>query len=167
VGNPSQKQLDAWLREWQKALRLQDWEVKIGLYREKSMGMDASEALNSYHMGLKRSLIQVRDLTDHANDDFPADPEASIVHELLHLHFAPFHARNGLANTFQEQAIEVLAQCLVALKRKGEAMAGKSTSKGKAVIPSGGAKPSGQKMPTEGNVKMAGSKTKGKGKDCK
>jgi hypothetical protein len=123
---PSQKQLDAWLREWQRILRLQDWEVKVAARRERAMQSNDCEGCNRYQPDLKRASIHIRDPLDEPEDaDFPADPEATIVHELLHLHFAPFYVTKGLLNTLQEQAIEVIAQSLVGLKRRGKAIVNK------------------------------------------
>jgi len=123
---PSQKQLDAWLREWQRILRLQDWEVKVAARRERAMHSDECEGCNRYQPELKRASIHIRDPLDDPEDaDFPPDPETTIVHELLHLHFAPFYVTKGLLNTLQEQAIEAIAQSLVGLKRRGKAIVNK------------------------------------------
>ena len=133
---PSQKQLDAWLRQWQRALRLQDWEVKVAARRERAMHSDDCEGCNRYQPALKRASIHIRDVLDDPEDaDFPPDPEATIVHELLHLHFAPFYVTKGLVNIFQEQAIEVITQSLVGLKRKGRAMASKKRKVPAAAAP--------------------------------
>src|SRR5262245_6779419 len=156
----NQAQLEAWLREWQQTLRLQDWQVKIDLRREKAMEYEGCHGLNGYTTSLKQSRIQIRHPTDdHPVADYPQDVEATIVHELLHLHFAPFYVKKGLANTFQEQAIEVIARSLVELKRKGFAMAkgkGNKRSKGGATVPGIGGKPARMKPP--------GAKSKGVGK---
>src|SRR5215469_18222449 len=104
---PTQKQLEAWLREWQKILRLQDWDCKVSLKRAADMHADSCEGCNRYHTALKTASIHVRDPIDHESDaEWPPDAEETIVHELIHLHFAPFYATKGLVNTFQEQAIE-------------------------------------------------------------
>jgi hypothetical protein len=45
--------------------------------------------------------------------------EKTLVHELLHLHFAPFAAPDGTPeDTAQEQAIDLIAKALVAEHRK-------------------------------------------------
>jgi hypothetical protein len=149
-----QAQLEAWLAEWQKALRLQDWQVTVAVRRERAMHSDDCEGCNRYQPALKRASIHVRDvLDDPENADFPADPEATIVHELLHLHFAPFYVNKGLVNVFQEQAIEVIAQSLVGLKRRGMTVAKKKDVK----------KPPKVKVPAPMPEASMGGKGKGKG----
>jgi len=123
---PSQARLDGWLREWQRVLRLQDWCLKIEAMREKDMEFQGCHGLCNYSPTLKNATITVRDSIDFRDGaGYPEDVEATIVHELLHLHFSPFYVTKGLVNTFQEQAIEVIAQSLVGLKRRSEAMASK------------------------------------------
>jgi hypothetical protein len=156
---PSQRQLDAWLREWRKALRLQDWNVKIECKREKDMEFAACHGLCNYSTSLKNATITIRDSLDFKDGGgWPEDVEATVVHELLHLHFAPIHISKGLGNTLQEQAIEVLAQCLVALKRKGAAMAKGRGKKGAAAA---GSPPLAKPEP-----KLGKSKGGGKSKKC-
>jgi hypothetical protein len=151
---PSQARLESWLREWQKALRLQDWRLEIQAKREKDMECEACHGLCSYSPALKSGTITVRDSIDFQDGaGSPEDVEATIVHELLHLHFSPFYVNKGLVNTFQEQAIEVIAQSLVGLKRRGEAMASpKSKSKDK---PAAGSPPKAKPEPKMGKGKMA------------
>jgi hypothetical protein len=156
VRPPTQRQLDAWLREWQKVLRLQDWNVRIECKREREMEHPDCHGLNSYSLALKNATIQVRHSLDFRDaGGFPEDIEATIVHELVHLHFAGFYTDKGLANTLQEQAIEVIAQSLVALKRKGLTMGKKGGSK-KSKPAAGSPPPAEKKMPKGG----------GRGKKC-
>jgi hypothetical protein len=152
--SPSQPRLESWLREWQQALRLQDWRLKIEVKREKDMECEACHGLCSYSPALKSGTITVRDSIDFQDGaGYPEDVEATIVHELLHLHFSPFYVNKGLVNTFQEQAIEVIAQSLVGLKRRGEAMASqKSKSKSK---PAAGSPPPPKPESKLGKGKMA------------
>jgi hypothetical protein len=114
----SQAQLDRWVRQWQQVLRLQDWQVKVELCRERDMKQAGCEGLNDHNVHLKRSAIQIRDPADHLNADFPADIEATIVHELLHLHFAGLYSSKGLQMQLWEQAIESIAMAFVGMKRE-------------------------------------------------
>jgi hypothetical protein len=157
---PSQARLDGWLREWQRTLRLQDWRLKIEARREKDMEFEGCHGLCNYSPALKDATITVRNSIDFQDGGgYPEDVEATIVHELLHLHFSPFYVTKGLVNTFQEQAIEVIAQSLVGLKRRGEAMASKN-SKGK---PAAGSPPPAKPEPKLPKV-AKGSTRRGKNK---
>jgi hypothetical protein len=62
----------------------------------------------------------------------------------------------------RKRAIDLIDDGLIHLK-KGEAMAKKASGpKGKATVPSGGAKPKSMAKPPEGGTKMVGGKAKGK-----
>jgi hypothetical protein len=160
-----QRQVQAWLAEWQKALRLQDWLLRIEIKREKDMESEGCHGTCHYSPALKNATIVLRDSIDFRDGaGYPEDLEATIVHELLHLHFAPFYITKGLVNTFQEQAIEVIAHSLVGLKRRGEAMAKGGGKKIKRNIPAAAAsaKPSGT-MKNKGDGKGMGKMKAGKG----
>jgi hypothetical protein len=121
---PSQRQLEAWVREWQMVLRLQDWKVLIELSREKEMKSPSCHGLCWYHDEHKRAKIWIRHPLDYQDPgDFPMDIECTVVHELLHLHFAPFYDKEeGARQTAQEMAIEMVAHGLVNLKRVRQIM---------------------------------------------
>lgn len=118
--NPTQDQIDAWLAEWQEVLRLRDWKVTASIVRGRNMTRENAEGCIPYQLTKKRATIELLDLIDEpAGYDFPIDHELSCVHELLHLHFAPFFAADDSPeNTAQEIAIELIAEALVTLKRR-------------------------------------------------
>lgn len=53
----------------------------------------------------------------------PYELEETLVHELLHLHFAPFMSEHDtLERTLQEQAIDAIAKALVSRYGGGESV---------------------------------------------
>ena len=93
--------LEAKLKEqvvyWQKVLYLQDWTVELRVCR--LWEMSDSNTLAECHWFLQRKdaiikVIHQNDLGSMTNRFIAgeeADYDVSIVHELLHLHFANFH----------------------------------------------------------------------------
>lgn len=67
----------------------------------------------------RKSVIHIIDPFDYPrNTMFAQDMEQTLVHELLHLHFAPFEPDGeGLASCMMEQTIELLAGILVGQQR--------------------------------------------------
>lgn len=104
--------------EWQKRLRLTDWRVSIK-YTRASEGLGENEGRCTWNLHRKEACIEVLDPVDHpTNKAFPCDTEVTVVHELVHLHFAPFDAEEESAESVaQEQAIECIAQALVEAER--------------------------------------------------
>lgn len=115
----TQKRLEELLRYWQRRLRLRDWDVKVVLVRSYDIGR-GRVAECEYEEVLKEAVIRVVDPADRPPSLWKQDLEADLVHELLHLHFAPFMA-DGDSNprtwADQETAIEQIAQALVAARR--------------------------------------------------
>jgi len=118
----TQEQLEALCREWQGILRLQDWDVKPELVRRFDLLDESRQGECQYELQLKAAVIRVLRAEDLPPSPWPADLEKTLVHELLHLHFAPFmpEPEEGLRHVAAEQAIELIAEALVRLKRNGE-----------------------------------------------
>lgn len=118
IGLLSDEQIKEKLPEWQKILRLQDWDVGVKLVRARDMGEGnlGEVKTNSEH---KRAEISLLDPVDHDPvRQISYDMEETLVHELLHLHFDPFLAKDETSEaTAQEQAINAMATALVTLKR--------------------------------------------------
>lgn len=112
---------------WQTILRLQDWNIILKLVRRHDMGVQGAIGCSDYAIDHKDCFIELcapEDLyTYHARfAGEETDYEITLVHELLHLHFAPFMAdetKDAHSNTYQELAINTLARSLVHLDRKG------------------------------------------------
>lgn len=115
-----QKTLEALLAEWQPRLGLADWDVVVKLRRIFDLNRSDVAGQCNWTLSNKTALVGVLDPNDYDSDYVrPHDVEKTLVHELLHLHFAPF-CEIG-AETYQhEQAIEAIARALVGVKRSVE-----------------------------------------------
>lgn len=104
------------LLEWQRTLKLLDWDISA--FIAPSEEMDSSEGLVYWDLNKKIAEIKIVSREDYPSDAMcPYCIEKILVHELLHLHFAPFDAKTGtLRGTAQEQAINAIAHALVKLK---------------------------------------------------
>jgi hypothetical protein len=104
---------------WQRQLRLSDWKVKITIVRRHVLPA-GRVADCTYHLASKSADIRILDQVDHhPNADFDdRDHEVCLVHELLHLHVAPFEPKpETLKAKMSEVAIESTAQALVLINR--------------------------------------------------
>lgn len=119
----SQEQAEILLAEWQKILKLQDWEIVIDIKRARDMVMDPpGDAEVTWLEEKKTAVIRLLDPVDFdPNSPTPQNHERSIIHELLHLHMVPFDAAEDTpAGIAQEQAIHAISTALVELKRRGD-----------------------------------------------
>lgn len=115
------KQLQDSLEEWQKILRLQDWIVQAKVVRARDMILDESAAAVSWTYSKRMASIQLLDPLDYTSELMEEqDHEISLVHELLHLHYAGFEttSRGTVEHALMEQSIEATSRALVYLKRK-------------------------------------------------
>lgn len=107
--------------KWKKILRLQDWVTKSGIYRERDMRLDGCNGECEWQLKTKIATIRILDPIDYPeNLIIEQDMEKTLVHELLHLHFAPLYADTDdkSIDDAQEQAIDCIANALVNLNRK-------------------------------------------------
>jgi len=123
VSEATRADLDALLAEWQPALRLQHWTITIQYTRRLGASAQVRYLVNSL-----KAKIEVIDPIDYDADfcNEPQDVERSVVHELVHLHFAPISPDNDSpGHLHEEQAVEALSRAIVGIKRaalaKGEA----------------------------------------------
>lgn len=120
-----ENQLQERLAYWQKQLRLEDWEIEVNIRRGRDMLEGCSASVN-WELGKKMASISILDQIDYPPDAMgDRDMENDLVHELLHLHFAPISEHFGETNKsfyymFEEQAINCLADSLVRIERKGQ-----------------------------------------------
>lgn len=136
----TQEQLDEALLEWQKTLRLQDWQIRARLVRGRDMFTEESAASVRWTFPKKMATIQLLDPADYEpNIEFPQDHEISLVHELLHLHYAGFdETENGsVEHALLEQSIEAISTALVALKRGGGTYKEETVHTGRGLAPMG------------------------------
>jgi hypothetical protein len=118
----TKEQLQQKCNEWQKRLRLQDWiiTVKICRYHETDEGRQAEV---TWALSKKMASIKVVNSNDYPPDCMaPQDMENALVHELLHLHFAPLtKGQEDDLYIQEEHAIESITSGLItALKEKGD-----------------------------------------------
>lgn len=106
-----QAQIDELRRFWQPVLRLADWHIDAVVDPQIAPNLGLCVADHVY----KRAYIRI------APSDTPGqDLEASLVHELVHPHFAAFETQKGSAERNEEErAVESLMRGLLDLKRGG------------------------------------------------
>ena len=115
------EQLRELTEEWQQRLGLMDWRLHVTLEHDADMNNKAGEV--DWTLSLKQATIRLIDPeTVRQSLVFPYDLEQTLVHELLHLHSAPFDTfkTGGMKETALEVMIDKTATALVELKRSGE-----------------------------------------------
>jgi len=115
------EELSCLCAEWQADLRLNDWEVILKLVMPHEMGPERSGEC-SWVICKKRAKISILDSQYWGGSSgswVGEDQELTLVHELLHLHYAPFDnfKCDTPEDTALEQSIHCISQALVALKR--------------------------------------------------
>jgi hypothetical protein len=120
----TQRQLEKLKDDWAKRLRLQDWKIAVTIKRSPDLKLEKTLGSCEYTLTQKRAEIELLHPDDYraphvGNRDF----EWTLVHELLHLHTAPFYVTEpGPANDAQEIAIDLISEALVNLKREKSAV---------------------------------------------
>ena len=101
------------LAYWQEALRIQDWDVHYDIVPVHVLD-DAFADIT--FIATKRAAYLRMVNPEHRSHDW----EVSLVHELLHIHFAPFKTKAGSVQELaEEQAIHSISTALVVLRREG------------------------------------------------
>lgn len=133
----TQKQLERLCREWQKTLRLQDWWIVARLVGQADMIPPDALASCTPTITQRKAVILVLHPSEwRIASEWPRDIEQTLCHELLHLHFAPFAPDdwNTPVGIAMEQAIDLIAEALVAAKRSAplrtRKLSKKSTKRG-------------------------------------
>lgn len=118
----TEEQLREKCSEWQRILRLQDWDVRTSIVRERDMVTKDSNAEISVNVPHRLAQLRMLDPIDYSLDCLnPQDMERSLVHELLHIHLWTF--TTDLSTTLQdaeEQAINMITNALISLYRRGD-----------------------------------------------
>ncbi|MEK4236454.1 hypothetical protein [Paenibacillus sp. FSL H7-0714] len=117
----TEEQLKEKCAEWQKVLRLQDWDVKTSIERGRDMNLPNSNGVITVQEEHRSANIRILDPLDYSPDELhPQDMEKILIHELLHIHLFPMTKDyEGYLATAEEQAINMIAGALVGLARKG------------------------------------------------
>ncbi len=118
----TQEEANRLLEYWQRQLRLQDWWIQVKIARGNGLNLPAGvQGRCSWTLQRREAFIRILDPIDWDRDCvYPQDMEETLVHELLHLHFAPFDTfkAEGHKDIASEQAINAIAHSLVSLKRE-------------------------------------------------
>lgn len=99
--------------KWQKILRLQDWKINVHLCRMRDI--DDAYGLTKTRNYFKEADIKIAEVIDRMDAD--PDIEQTLVHELIHLHFAQLTTPEGYGLTIFENGIDLTAWALINLKR--------------------------------------------------
>jgi hypothetical protein len=118
----TEEQLRAKCAEWQKVLRLQDWDVRTSIVRRSVFTNAETNAEISVNVQHRIAQLRMLDPIDYDPLNVnPQDMEKSLVHELLHIHLWTFTVDlDGSNKDAEEQAINMIAGALIALKRNSE-----------------------------------------------
>ena len=116
----TEESLKTLLTEWQKRLRLQDWDIFVKTARQVEMQC-GGQGECEWVLKRKEATIVLVDPIDYPPELVDQDMEETLVHELLHLHFVILQPKDGTAeDTALEQAIVCIAGALVKLKRENQ-----------------------------------------------
>ena len=104
------RDLERLLIEWQAALSLLDWEVEVELVNDNSLGNKLGEV--EYSTEERTASIRIAGRKPKQ--------ELTLVHELCHLWTRQVReTRDDISVLMEEQAVEAISKCLVALKEQG------------------------------------------------
>lgn len=118
----TQRQLTAMMKRWQKKLRLMDWRIKVRFVSPQEMvgkeveyGQD-TESCVGFCEPLPESKIATISMLKpeeigEVHEQADVSIEATLVHEMLHCHFAPFSTSE--TKLAVEQAIEAITEALL------------------------------------------------------
>lgn len=119
-------ELNKQLVYWQKVLYLQDWTIDLRVARQWEMSDNTTLAECEWFLSRRDAIIRVLAPSDLAGvnkyfiKDEECDYDVSLVHELLHLHFAPFHTEKD--EVAHEQAINAISRGMVKVWREQTAV---------------------------------------------
>ena|SRR6187399_301451 len=105
-------------REWQKKLRLQDWSIEWVVAKKETWD-DGTMGDVTYSLPHRRARIRIMPDNLRIKEDQAAIH--TIVHELLHLNFAPFTEElsvGSIAQRLEEQQINAIAGAITGIYYK-------------------------------------------------
>lgn len=120
----TEKQLKDRCAHWQKVLRLQDWRIDARFATSDELAHQGDGGICELHQDSKIATIRILpedayNPHSHMSQAFPQDVELTLVHELVHIHFDKVMDPDAEEHeeVMQEQAIQFVAEALVALSR--------------------------------------------------
>lgn len=126
----TQDQLNESLAEWQRILRVQDWDVDAKIVRRDDLDTGEERRCGSiWQLAKKRhATIKLLDPVDWVGDSGGQDHEITLVHELLHIHTRRILEAGDTDETGQwdrmvnaeEPLVHHLSVALVNLRRSGK-----------------------------------------------
>lgn len=107
---------------WMRRLRLQDWDIRLGIIRERDFatGLGAAGEFSAWP-NKKLVAINLLDPVDYEDDlHIEYDMEVILVHELLHIHFLDVGEQENKSERTdaEEIAVHVLSTTLVTIDRE-------------------------------------------------
>lgn len=119
------EELQSKLEQWQKRLRLSDWDVTVQMV--SALDMNHTSCWGQVRWDLNEKFADIKLVTPEDAGKQGGmrsyDVEVTLVHELLHLHFAPLADMDSIDGTAQEFAINAIAGALVKLAREQQSHA--------------------------------------------
>ena len=109
------------LKYWQQVLRLQDWNIELRIVRQHELGDPDALAECEYYLERKDAFIRIVPPIDLDKFDSSyleeeaRDYDVTIIHELLHLHFALFD--DPQYECAHEQVINTLSRAFAKIYR--------------------------------------------------
>jgi hypothetical protein len=114
------RDLQQLVSKWQKRLRLMDWDINAKFDDDGILAdMDAWGACDPQGF-LRTATMLFRRPEDAVRRQTQFDLETIVVHEILHVFFAPFKNDNHAELTAEEQMVHTVAILLVSLERQGK-----------------------------------------------
>lgn len=105
---------------WQKYLKLEFWDINFRVCRRDELTLPDVQGTCKWTLSTAIAYISLIDPVDYPTGGTKYDMEHCLVHEILHLHFAPFSCsiENEVEQAMQERAIDHIAKALVKLRRE-------------------------------------------------
>lgn len=109
-----ERRIHKYLTKWQKNLRLNDWRISLQVVSKNDTNWNRDTYGNSsVSVHLKCATIRIAEPTDEKMD---IELEATVIHELLHIHFDPYPWReNQVRDALMESVVDQLSIILLKL----------------------------------------------------
>jgi predicted metal-dependent peptidase len=114
------KELEKLVGKWQKILHEESWTIQAFLVPPEAMSEQNRDGESMITLPTETCYIRILNPVYYTGCVNDMDEEEVLVHEMLHIIFAPFQPENheSLEYTLWEQAVDRLARTLVALDRR-------------------------------------------------